>query len=131
MAYPKLNSRSIRLFAATPEDIERKRPNLNAPYFRINRAELDKLLSYCGDADPIVSLSIWKRKGQDGKPDYFTAELSYPEGAEAQNRIRTKDDEWLSKHPRTAVDSERKRQYAINKRAAENIGVSDADDMPF
>lgn len=130
MAYPKLNSRSIRLFAATPEELAKKRPNLNAPYFRISRSEIENLLSLT-DGDVVMSLGVWKRQGRDGKPDYFTAELTYPETSEAQAKYIARDDEWQKSNPRSAGDAERRRQYAINQRAAESCGVADAEDVPF
>lgn len=129
MAFEKLNERSIRLFAATPDELEKKRPNLNSPYFRVSRRSIEKLL-YITKGDVIMSLGVWKRKGKEGKPDYFTAELTYPD-AEGQAKYLKKDDEWKAANPRSAGDQAARLKYAINQASARRIGVADADDVPF
>ena len=135
MAYRKLNERSIRLFAATPEELEKKRPDLNAPYFRVPRAELEAALACTqGEGDDVIlSLAIWKRKGQADKPDYFTAELTYPDDPDVQKHYLEKDDEWKKNHPKSVDDRERRKRYAMNQQAAKRIGVEsvEQDDMPF
>ena len=132
MSFCKLNERSIRLFTATPEELEKKRPHLNAPYFRVKRAEVENLLRVT-DGDIILSMAVWKRKGKDGKPDYFTAEITYPDDPEVVARYIAKDEEWKAKNPRSAEDAERKRKYAMNQKAAERIGVAEVEEgeLPF
>ena len=129
MAFEKLNERSIRLFAATPEELEKKRPNLNSPYFRVSRASIEKLLAMT-NGDVIMSLGVWKRKGQEGKPDYFTAELTYPD-AEGQAKYLKKDDEWKAANPRSAGDQAARRKYAMNRAAERRLGTEEAPDIPF
>ena len=130
MAYPRLNIRSIRLFASTPDELERKRPNLHAPYFRVKRSELDRLLSLVpAGSDVVVSLGVWKRQGRDGKPDYFSAELTYPETEEAQQKYLLKDAEWEARNPRTVSDQQRRQDHA---QAAPAPSAIPADtDFPF
>lgn len=118
MAYPRLNSRSIRLFVATPDELAKKRPNLNAPYFRISRTEIEKALELVGpNADFVCSLGIWKRPGRDGKPDYFTAELSYPDNAEAQQKYLKKDADWIAAHPHENRDNAARYGHAVQQTA--------------
>lgn len=130
MAYRKLNERSIRLFAATPEELAKKRPNLNAPYFRVKREDLEALLSVT-DGDVVLSLGVWKRQGRDGKPDYFTADISYPDDPEVQAKYIAKDDEWKSAHPHQTNDAEARKRYAMNKQAAEKVGLDEDFEPPF
>ena len=134
MAYPRLNARSIRLFVATPEELARKRPHLNAPYFRISRTELEKALELVGpNADFICSLGIWKRPGRDGKPDYFTAELSYPPDAETQQKFLKKDAEWMAAHPHENRDNSERYGHAVKQTATHAAAPAQSDDglLPF
>lgn len=110
MAYEKLNERSIRLFVATPEELAKKRPNLNAPYFRVTRDKLHQLLDTT-DGDVVMSLAVWKRSGRDGKPDYFSAEISFPTDAETHAKYLAKDDEWKAAHPHQVGDNMDRRRY--------------------
>ena len=134
MAYPRLNVRSIRLFAATPEELERKRPNLHAPYFRVSRTELDKLIELAGDGDVMLSLGVWKRQGRDGKPDYFSAELTYPD-TEAQQKYLQKDADWEARNPRTVSDQQRRQDHAMRPSATATSAVApepeDDVELPF
>lgn len=135
MAFRKLNERSIRLFAATPEELEKHRPDLNAPYFRVPRKELEAALRATqGETDDVIfALAIWKRKGIEDKPDYFTAELTYPDDPEIQKHYLEKDEEWKKNHPKSVQDRERRKRYAMNQQSAKRIGVENVaeGELPF
>lgn len=137
MAYTKLNSRSIRLFVATPEELERNRPNLNAPYFRISKEAITSLYELSrktGSGDVVCGLSVWKRQGADGKPDFFSAEVSFPDDITTQNKYLDKDDAWLKEHPKTERNAERKAAYRkrADKDPAEvDLSEEQDHDLPF
>lgn len=134
MGYAKLNERSIRLFVATPEELGKGRPNLNAPYFRVKRSDLVKALESTADGadDVIMALAVWKREGKDGRPDYFTAEITFPDDPDVQKHYLEKDDEWKANHPKSVMDANERRRWAMNKKAAKECGLDqDDNDMPF
>ena len=124
MAYHRLNERSIRLFVATPEELAKNRPNLNAPYFRVKRSDLQAALEASGGQaeDVIMSLSVWKRAGRDGRPDYFTAEITFPDDPNVQKHYLEKDDEWRRNHPKSVMDAEARKRWAMNKQAEKTWG---------
>lgn len=131
MAYPRLNTRSIRLFPATPEELEKHRPNLHSVYFRISRAELDKALAIAQGGDIVASIGVWKRTAQDGKPPYFTAEISYPDDPAKMKELADKDRAWEAAHPRTLNDQDRRRTDGSNASRQASASVPDDDNLPF
>lgn len=109
MAYPRLNTRSIRLFVATPEELAKRRPNLHSVWFRISKAEIDRAFAISGGGDIVATIGVWKRDPQDGKPPYYTAEISYPDDADKMRELVAKDRAWEDSHPRTVNDQQRRR----------------------
>lgn len=131
MAYPRLNTRSIRLFAATPEELAKRRPNLHSVYFRISKAEIDKALAISGGGDIVASIGVWKRDPQDGKPPYFTAEISYPDDPAKMKELVEKDREWEAAHQRTMNDQNRRRTEGSNSARQAQTDASDFCALPF
>lgn len=133
MAYDKINKRTIRLFAATPEELAKNRPNLNGTFI-VSLEDLHSMLDDMAiDGEVAMAISVWRRKGKEGKPDYFSAEITVPP-ADRQAVLIKKEHDFLKANPRTDEDAKRKRDYAMNQAAAKRAGLESAhsdDFLPF